>query len=309
MDNPLISVIIPTFNRAHLIGETLDSISAQTYENWECIIVDDGSTDNTEEIIEEYVHKDSRFQIHHRTIDRLKGANACRNIGLDKSNGDYIVFFDSDDLMTPNHLEVKIKNIISSNLDYIITRTAFFNKDNTQISNYYKFDQFEITPYNYVTQKINWLTYDIFLKSHLAKKISFNENLQSGQEYNYFCKLTYQSTNARFINEIVTLRRHHDTSIRSQLKTRFQINQGNFRAKWFTYLDIRTLADKETKVYLVKQSATLIMAEENFYGQSPFKVFLYLYKEVGFKFLNLIFYLISMKIFKRGHYFRRKFKQ
>ena len=57
-DQPLVSIIIPTYNRAHLIGETLDSVVAQTYLNWECIIVDDGSSDNTDEVVGKYVEKD-----------------------------------------------------------------------------------------------------------------------------------------------------------------------------------------------------------------------------------------------------------
>ncbi len=62
MNNPLVSIIIPTYNRAHLIHETLDSVLAQTYTNWECIVVDDGSSDNTEEVLESYINKDFRFQ-------------------------------------------------------------------------------------------------------------------------------------------------------------------------------------------------------------------------------------------------------
>ena len=76
---PLVSIIIPTYNRAHLIAETLDSIIAQTYTNWECIVVDDGSTDPTDELMETYCKKDSRFQYYHRPKNRPKGANACRN--------------------------------------------------------------------------------------------------------------------------------------------------------------------------------------------------------------------------------------
>ena len=60
--SPLISIIIPTYNRAHIIGETLDSIIAQTYTNWECIVVDDGSSDNTAEVMAKYIVKDSRFR-------------------------------------------------------------------------------------------------------------------------------------------------------------------------------------------------------------------------------------------------------
>ena len=62
IENNLVSIIIPTYNRAHLIGETLDSISAQTFRNWECIIVDDGSTDDTATLIANYIKKDIRFQ-------------------------------------------------------------------------------------------------------------------------------------------------------------------------------------------------------------------------------------------------------
>ena len=98
MNNPLVSIIIPTYNRAHIIHETLDSVLSQSYTNWKCIVVDDGSTDTTEEVLKSYVKKDARFQYNKRPIDRKKGANACRNYGLDLAKGAYIVFFDSDDV-------------------------------------------------------------------------------------------------------------------------------------------------------------------------------------------------------------------
>ncbi|WP_296386325.1 glycosyltransferase family A protein [Winogradskyella sp.] len=109
MQEGLISVIIPTYNRAHLLPETLASIESQTYKNWECIIVDDGSTDNTEEII--LSHSDSRFVFYKRPKERQKGANACRNYGFKKSNGEYINWFDSDDLMHPDFLKLKVEEL------------------------------------------------------------------------------------------------------------------------------------------------------------------------------------------------------
>ena len=99
MNNSLVSIIIPTYNRAHLISETLHSIIAQTYTYWECIVVDDGSTDNTEEILKNYIKKDKRFQYHQRPKDKPKGANACRNYGISISNGDFLLVMDSDDLL------------------------------------------------------------------------------------------------------------------------------------------------------------------------------------------------------------------
>ena len=87
---PLVSVIIPTYNRAHLIGETLDSALAQTYQNWECIIGDDGSSDNTDEVVGEYVKKDSRFKYFHRPDQHLRGGNGARNYGFKMSQGEYV---------------------------------------------------------------------------------------------------------------------------------------------------------------------------------------------------------------------------
>ncbi|WP_372938266.1 glycosyltransferase family 2 protein, partial [Seonamhaeicola sp.] len=90
MSQPLVSIIIPTYNRAHLIGETLDSVLAQTYTHWECIVVDDGSSDHTSQVVATYCKNDARFQYHQRPLDRPKGANACRNYGFELSKGEYI---------------------------------------------------------------------------------------------------------------------------------------------------------------------------------------------------------------------------
>ena len=104
----VVSIIIPTYNRAHLIGETLDSVIAQTYDKWECIVVDDGSTDYTEELIELYCEKDSRIQYHHRPKSRSKGANACRNYGADLSAGEFLMWLDDDDLLHKGKIERQI---------------------------------------------------------------------------------------------------------------------------------------------------------------------------------------------------------
>src|SRR5690606_30981203 len=108
MSGPLVSIIIPTFNRAHLIGETLDSVIAQTYQNWECIVVDDGSTDDTAKVMEAYTAKDSRIQYHHRPPEHKPGGNGARNYGFKMSRGEYVNWFDSDDIMLPDFLEFKV---------------------------------------------------------------------------------------------------------------------------------------------------------------------------------------------------------
>lgn len=111
MNNPLVSIIIPTFNRVHLIRETLDSVVAQTYTNWECIIVDDGSTDSTEEVVNTYVKNDERFHFKKRPIDSVKGANSCRNFGAKVAQGQYLIFLDSDDYLQDFCLAQRLNRI------------------------------------------------------------------------------------------------------------------------------------------------------------------------------------------------------
>jgi len=129
MNSPLVSIIIPTYNRAHLIGETLDSVLAQTYTNWECIVVDDGSADGTDKLLATYCEKDARFQYHNRPSNRLKGANACRNIGFELSKGEYVNWLDSDDIWSRNKIEEQIKILIVSDSDIVTCKWGRFEKD------------------------------------------------------------------------------------------------------------------------------------------------------------------------------------
>ncbi len=110
MINPLFSIIIPTYNRANFIAKTIESFLQQTYSNFEIIVIDDGSTDNTETVINTI--KDKRV-LYYKKINEERGA--ARNFGAQKAKGDYLNFFDSDDLAYPNHLSTAIKTIKSHN--------------------------------------------------------------------------------------------------------------------------------------------------------------------------------------------------
>jgi glycosyltransferase involved in cell wall biosynthesis len=125
-DKPLVSIVVPNFNRASIICETLDSVAKQSYSNWECIIVDDGSTDDSESVIRAYCEKDARFKYFSR--NRIpKGAPTCRNIGLEKSCGEYVIFLDSDDLLASWCLEKRIQIIEQhSNNDLWVFPTVHF---------------------------------------------------------------------------------------------------------------------------------------------------------------------------------------
>lgn len=103
--NPKVSVVIPTYNRAHLISRAIKSVLDQTYKDLEIIVVDDGSTDNTEKIIKSFQDGRIRYIQHNKN----KGASAARNTGIKASKGEYIAFQDSDDEWFPDKLEQQIK--------------------------------------------------------------------------------------------------------------------------------------------------------------------------------------------------------
>lgn len=308
LEQDLISIVIPTYNRAHLIKETLDSILAQTYKNLECIIIDDGSQDHSDDVIGDYVKQDSRFKYLKRPSNKPKGANACRNMGLEKACGNYIVFFDSDDVMTPNHLEIKYHGIKTNNCDFVITRTKYFNADNNGIDSYYAFETEKITPYNYIVQKVNWLTLDVCIKAELAKSIRFNEKLNSGQEYNYFSKLVYITTHAFFIDEVVSLRRHHDNSIRSKLISQTALNESYFRVSWFTYLDIKRKAEKKSRVFLMRRCINICYEEKNIKWVPMFSFSKAALKEYGINGIYVLLLLVSLNFFGKGYIFHKRIK-
>ena len=108
MAKPLISVLIPCFNRASIIGETLDSILSQSYNKWECIIVDDRSNDNIQEILKEYL-EDKRFYFIKKPKNILKGANVSRNYALELARGEFVYWLDSDDIIHPRMFELCMK--------------------------------------------------------------------------------------------------------------------------------------------------------------------------------------------------------
>lgn len=123
----MFSIIIPTYNRASVINETIESVLNQDYPEWEVLIIDDHSTDNTEEIIRPYSEKDARIKFIKNTEGK-KGACSCRNLGIELSSGDYLIFLDSDDQLLPSTLSGRRRLIKEeTNLDFIVTRGVAFS--------------------------------------------------------------------------------------------------------------------------------------------------------------------------------------
>lgn len=119
MEEDLVSIITPTYNCAKFIGETIESVQKQTYKNWEMIIVDDASKDNTEEVVKKY--KDDR--IHYIRLKENGGAAVARNFAMQNAKGKYMAFLDSDDLWKESKLEKQLEFMKQNN--YNITCTSY----------------------------------------------------------------------------------------------------------------------------------------------------------------------------------------
>ncbi len=128
---PLISVVIPAYNAEQFLDETLESVLSQTYENWECIIVNDGSTDSTESVAKKWCEKDSRFRL---TNKENGGLSSARNWGIKESKAEYIAFLDADDILTPDSLEVRINVLIEQNVDLVATKIQHFTDKLPKVS-------------------------------------------------------------------------------------------------------------------------------------------------------------------------------
>lgn len=106
MNHPKVSIIVPCYNQAQYLHEALQSVFDQTYENWECIIVNDGSPDNTEEVVEKWLKLDSRFNY---VFQENGGLSSARNFGISQATGEFILPLDADDKIAVNYTKLAIE--------------------------------------------------------------------------------------------------------------------------------------------------------------------------------------------------------
>jgi len=134
-ENPEVSIILPTHNRSHLLVRSVGSVLSQTFQNYELIVISDGSTDNTDQIILNF-HDSRIIYLKHETS---KGASAARNTGIHKSKGKYIAFLDDDDEWVSNKLSMQIPVIRNSDpkVGLVYTWSKYFNNNN-EIIQYHK---------------------------------------------------------------------------------------------------------------------------------------------------------------------------
>lgn len=316
MNNPLVSIIIPVYNRGHIISTTLDSILAQTYTNWECIVVDDISEDNTVEVVKEYCAKDKRFSFYLRPKSRKRGGNAARNYGFEKSKGIYVNWFDSDDFMRPIFLDVKLNAFHSNeNLDFVVSKSIkFFEQGHIEEIAYYKdISKYTLNVDNFIQEKIHWLTPDLMIKRSCLEQIGFDESLKSGQEYNFIIRvLAENKLNGVFVDEILSNIRSHINSIQSiQNRNRLIAFKNKYLVAITTFESVYNSITDTSKLFFIsrifKLTTPLLLDKQ---WPPHYKKFLILYSrksgvlKLGWLLIHSIFMLLfginSYKLRKRA---------
>ncbi len=188
----LISVIVPCYNQAQYLDECLQSVLDQTYQNWECIIVNDGSPDDTEQISKKWTEKDVRFKYFKKNNG---GLSSARNFGIEHSQGEFILPLDSDDCISDNYLEDCIHEITQYNdIKVIYGKGQFFGEKNGEwILPKYSFDELK---------RINIIFCSaVFRKSDWLLNKGYDEKMKYGlEDWEFWLNLMKRGGEARQIH-------------------------------------------------------------------------------------------------------------
>lgn len=182
MNTPLISIIIAVYNTEKYLEECLDSVLNQSYQNIEAICVNDGSTDNSLNILNKYRTLDKRFKV---LSQKNSGSSAARNYALKYVKGQYVIVLDSDDYISKDCIELAYSRILVSDADAVVNRSYSFNEGNKEYKFYDpKIETDEITGEEALIYSINWRIHSrVLWKTSLIKNIGFNTNGIFGDEY------------------------------------------------------------------------------------------------------------------------------
>ena len=210
MQQPLISVIVPCYNQAQYMDECLQSVLDQTYHNWECIIVNDGSPDNTEEVALRWVEKDTRF-IYLKKENG--GLSSARNAGIEKVKGEWIQFLDCDDIILDDKFEVAINYM--EQYDVIICNFSLFN----ELGEYEPFCDLNQAIFNLENIILKWdnginipIHCAIFKKS-IISNLRFIEILKSKEDWVFWISIYESNKNTKFINKSLVKYRINPNSV------------------------------------------------------------------------------------------------
>lgn len=224
--NDLISVIIPIYNVEKYLEECLDSVLNQSYKNFEAILIDDGSKDNSGKICDEYVKKDSRFKVVHKENE---GVSAARNLALDMANGKYITFLDSDDMLDERALSILYKEAKDNEADFVVTGWHDFKNDRNNIVCKCRkkkeiLDSNKTMKFLLEEKYFQSVIWSKLYESSLLKEVRFDRKLVIAEDLDFLYKVLKKVKRAVLNTEeiIYYYRVREDSAMRTKYNSKFE---------------------------------------------------------------------------------------
>jgi glycosyltransferase involved in cell wall biosynthesis len=215
-----ISIIVPVYNDEKNLPRCIDSILSQTFENFECLIIDDSSTDNSSVLCDKYAEKDRRIKIIHNVI--TNGSSISRRVGLDNASGTYIQFVDSDDWIERNTLERLYSTAISNKYD-IVWQDFFENKDKYQIQEIKLLEKIYIYKLLFdFESKISSALWNKFIKREILLQVNFPKSMM-WEDLVIIIQSINKSTRIKYLPEAFY---HHIINPNSITQTKERKNKG-----------------------------------------------------------------------------------
>jgi len=216
VNKPKVTIIMATYNRAHFIVESLQSIQKQIFSDWECLIIDDGGTDNTLEVITPVLENDKRFKYLKRSGSHKKGLPGCRNYGLEIAKGDYIIFFDDDDIVHPQNLELCVQELLKNKVSFCRYLRAVFVDDFNYNFDYSKeYNSFYIDINDIEKMLKNELPFNscaVMLKKECFEENRFVETLMYAEEWELYSRILSNGYKGISIEKCLFYGRKHPNS-------------------------------------------------------------------------------------------------
>lgn len=275
-----------TYNRSQFIMESLKSIKNQTFKDWECIVIDDGSTDDTMEAIEPVLIEDNRFKYFKRTSNYQKGLPGSRNFGLDKALGDYIVFFDDDDIVHPQNLEICVSELQNSSVSFCrYLRNVFFDSFDYNFDYSKEYSSFMIGLKDLegiIKNEIPFNSCAVMWKKECFKNHRFVEHLMYSEEWELYSRIISNGVEGISINKCLFYGRKHPDS-----------NTGEF----YRNDSVRRKSKKEAIILVIKNLKEKDMLSDSILGY-------FIKMSIGFKEYKLFEQILNinslrMTLFKK----------
>ena len=224
---PIVSVIVPTYNRANYLGEALDSILGQTFADYEAIVVDDGSTDRTAELVRSVSDPRIRY-----VYQENQGVSSARNRGIREARGSYVAFLDSDDLWLPELLETATKVLVSdSTIGLVYARAQAFHSTGDPLP------YTSGAPPRFADDLLNsalWGDFVCTITTVVRREIldwvgPFDETMKGNEDWDMWIRLS-RVTGFRFVDRVLALFRVHSGRMTLSASEHFEtITEGRFQ--------------------------------------------------------------------------------